>query len=239
MQTTDAADELLRNMSETIRTFNRAYTLNKEQEQRRARVAMEKRCTASGTWPTYHPIEIQYNVKERLERPCYFCRSISVFDEGRNGFAAPRYRGYYGTDMGYGPKPHFACFDCRRGWKGLVPVTAQVRPVDQLTQTYSMNVCGSKCAICAKPGTYMGLNFRVPSPKDQREWARVQKILAENPVAFEAKCKCTLARGSNASGQIVGQKERWDTMETPMESAVASLVVEGQSHSFSIFHPPG
>jgi hypothetical protein len=191
MQQTDVADELLLNMPETIRAYNRAYVLNKELEQRREYKEMEKRCIASDIWPVYHSIEIRYNVEERPKRPCYFCRGISVFEE--DGCAEPRYRGYYGTKMGYGHKPHFACFDCRRGWKGLSPMTAQVPPSNQLTQTYSIGACGSKCAICAKPGTYMGLNFRAPSPKDKRGWARVQKIIAENPSAFEAKCKCTRA----------------------------------------------
>ena len=87
--------------------------------------------------------------------------------------------------------PNYVCFDCKRAWKPLQrPVV--YRGYEQ--KVFIKNPKMSRCSSCRKPGTYMGLNFRVPAKTDKKGWDAAQKIIAENPLAFEAKCKCEISR---------------------------------------------
>jgi hypothetical protein len=189
--TTPLADEILWKLQEPAKReeFNRNYALEKKLEKKRLQMKSFDRKLASGVWGIDQRVSIRYNFARRPQRPCYFCRSISVY-ESEGWFAPPRCEGGRGA-LGYGYRPHFACFNCRRGWKGFLPITAEVTSDDEDNQNYGVFVDGSKCGICVKQGTYMGSKFCAPKPKDKKAWMRVQQMFAEDPSVFEAKCKCT------------------------------------------------
>jgi len=80
----------------------------------------------------------------------------------------------------YGPyKQHYACFDCRKGFKW---------PQDEHWYPPADSPESVKCPQCGKPMASMGLDFQVPPQKDTRQWEKV-RILFAHGFAYHS-CGC-------------------------------------------------
>jgi len=141
------------------------------------------------------PNNKQVYEKEPDTSLCYLCRTMLAPCLSGEFYGMTAYKNSGDTTFRDGwdsihskmYKPHYACFDCRKVWKPLQRSEAETVYFKKLVIS---NPANTRCSSCRKPGIYMGLNFRAPKKDDIKEWNKVQKILNENPTAFEAKCKC-------------------------------------------------
>jgi hypothetical protein len=124
---------------------------------------------------------------------CWLCRSVSEFKSHygpRCPFEVPAGDQGIGGTKGFIHKPHYACFDCCRGWKCPVRIGISYYPFHpEHYDKYIIDIPKSKCTWCGNFGKYVGLNFRTPGAKDKKGWLRSKKMFEENPKVFEAKCK--------------------------------------------------
>lgn len=126
---------------------------------------------------------------------CYLCRSVlapNITGEflSTRAFIEPddtTYRDGWDSTRSQIHKPHFACFDCRKVWKPMERSPVYTYHYKHLVAEIPAH---TRCSICREPGTYMGLNFRAPRKSDRKGWARAKSRIAEDPLAFEAFCKC-------------------------------------------------
>lgn len=126
---------------------------------------------------------------------CYLCRSVlapnltAEFLSTR-AFIEPgatSYRDGWDSAQSKIHKPHFACFDCRKVWKPMERSLVYTYHYKHLVAEIPAH---TRCSTCRKPGTYMGLNFRAPRKSDLKGWVRAKSRISEDPLAFEASCKC-------------------------------------------------
>lgn len=81
----------------------------------------------------------------------------------------------------YGPyKSHYACFDCRKGFKW--PLDAHQMPAPDAAPE------DVKCPQCGEPMSSMGLDFKPPRQRNKRQWTKV-RILFERGYDYRS-CGC-------------------------------------------------
>lgn len=189
---------------ETERKYFRDYYRNREEKYRASGVPDIK---IEPDHPNYDPVydamwkhgletilSITHSriCEKNPENACWLCRSVSEFKSHYSSckFEVPAGDQGIGSTIGFIHKPHYACFNCCRGWKCPVRIGVSYYPFDsKKDDKYIINIPKSKCTQCGNFGKYVGLNFRNPTAKDKKGWLRSKILFEQNPKIFEAKCK--------------------------------------------------
>jgi len=125
--------------------------------------------------------------KHSYIKTCYACKKGTVQFIWRDEIIQPEIDGRSYQQGSY-YRPHYVCFDCKRAWKPTMCSRKNYSADNGIM--YFQNPI-SNCAVCSKPGTFVGMNCRVPAKKDHRGWIRLQTAINTGMV-FDTKCTCKL-----------------------------------------------